>query len=288
MEFAKGCDYAKYFQTVTTVVDNWDWDKIKGWSNWNPFRKGGLPATDYFATLLQGGAKEAAETSAKTEQKSLVYQLENICQQAVQMYETNRIHQIVQAGHLNIGNALDYIKTQFTTREMKDSALTKQEVDTVFANIYKNMIPEGQFPTDSLYVMMHNVLHNNLKHSTEMLDMLKTVQIQIDSAREQMIVYATREDVNGTMRWVCPDGYPDGEQQAANTPPPATKVVCGPASPERAQQIMTTVEILKTQLAAINEASNARLLEVSAIRLATINAERRQENWIAKRKNPLY
>jgi hypothetical protein len=287
--FARGCDYVEYLNAAYSLAENWD--VVKDLTNWRPSSGvRGIPVTDYISAIFQRGAEVAAKNSAESQAKSLMFQLEQTCQLVEQADEVNRMRQLFTARNFNIGKALDWLKETLADVDLERTpGTTEDSLGRDYASIYEPLLPYGKLEQDSIFRGMQSVLYSTVEAADDMLRSLTFIQRDLNRLREELLLKAEpARDDDGNIRyrggaiiWECPEGYPDPSDPSSGlgTDPDGVPI-CGPASPERSQQILAATEVLKTQLMAIQQAAEARQLEMAAVRLMSDNHHRKERNWL--------
>lgn len=286
--FARSCDYLKYLEAAQTIAG--EWPLVKSLFDWKPSGKVGVPVTDPLAFIASLAGSHAAEESVEKQGQSLIYQLEQVCQLALQADETNRIYQIVHAGRIDIGNALNWLRDQISIEvNISEIADTSSNFGVDYARAYERIIPPEIFSTDTVFAAVMDVIYSTLRASEEMIRALHRIENELKILKDQLRMRAEAERRGGKIVWTCPEGYPGSSgftaSQAASLGLEFDETgipICGPASPERAQQILAATEILKAQIATIQQAAQARMLEIEAARLMVDNHHRREKNFLYK------
>jgi hypothetical protein len=281
----KGCDYAKYMTLANDLYKNGltafeSYDRLAN----NPKQRWAIPFMDPIADFLRAGEVTAAKQSAKAEAQGLAYTLEQVCHAVVQADDVNRMHNIIKSGRLNIGNAIRFVmdKTAFGV----DYGAGGLRVTADYRALYSSLVPPTRTTADSLFVALDNVMHETLEASNAMAASLDQIEKDLEIARRSLLEYAYQEQSGTTAQWACPEPYknfrPDQpttwqwEQDPADN---RRKPVCGPVQPERATQILASLEVRKVQLRAIQMSADTRALEVEAAKLMANNHTRKQDAY---------
>lgn len=285
--FARGCDYASYLNAAQQIANGWDF--IANLQNWRPSRGHDvIPVVSFLSEAFEAGTRTAARRSAEAQAEGLIYQLEQVCQTAMQVDETNRIHRIFQAGHLNIGNAIDYLFRSDSAIIRITPGTEEGSLNQDFAATYESLTPDPRFENDTIYHAITSTLYASLEASDNMLKSLEDIQEDINQLKDDLKLRAT-PDTSGNFTWICPEGYPGegGFNTRFDLDPALESIdgvpICGPVPPARAQQILAATEVLKVQMMAIAQAAEARHLQVSAVSLMADNQLRRQRNFLSKK-----
>lgn len=272
MGVVKGCNYTEYLELANKVKSGWA--AYENWNSWNQAREWAVPFMDMVSMLVRSGSVVAAKKSAETEAEGLVYQLEQVCNAVAQADEINRQYQILAAGSLHIDRALKWLTD--ATDDLFETApgSARDRVLEQWATLYDEAIPSLGTMQDSLWLLVSSTLHSTLQATGDLHAALDKVQKDINETRDALILTADTDSRTG--RFTCPEGYPDPNR--AGVEYHNGRPVCGPVGPERSQQLLAQIELLKTQLKAIQLAADARGLEVDAVRLMADNYQRRMRH----------
>lgn len=272
MGVVKGCNYMEYINLANRVRSGWE--AYRQWDSWKQARDWAVPFLDLLSMLYRAGGVMAAKKSAEYEGEGLIYQLEQLCNVAAQAYEINRQHQILEAGRLNIGNALDWLVDATDDLFKTPPGSARDRVLAQWAMLYDDAIPSLSTQQDSLWKLLSGTLRETLQASDDLHQALEKVQQDINVLRDSLFLRADYKD----NKWTCPEGYPDPNRPDVQYYKGSR--LCGLVSPERSQQLLAHIELLKTQLKAIELAAQARGLEVDAVRLMADNHQRRMRHTI--------
>lgn len=265
-----GCDYAAYMNRIKELKENFT--ITQGVAIWARNRTYGIPMTDYVSMLMRGASTATAERTAEAENRNLLYQLEQLCQVALQADELNRTRKLVQAGQFNVGNAINFLLDSaaiaITNDDLrKDSA----RVTVDFQRLYANAAPTSGTNADTLWSAVNGVLEGTMSATNDYLTAIDTIFEQTRRLRRELYLLAERDDLG---KWSCPEGYPDPNNVGVQVDEQTGKPICGPASPERSAQVLAHIELLKVQLQTIQMSAEARTLEVDAVGLMSDNQVR--------------
>lgn len=273
MGVVRGCDYTEYIRLAEQVKSGWE--MYSDWNSEQQVRRWAVPFMDMVSMFLRGGGTMAAQKSAEIEGEGLIYQLEQLCNAVAIADDANRQYQIIKAGRFNIDGALDWLidwADQDDGRSPTPGGDRAHALET-WAETYENAVPAVGGKQDSLWRAVNGTLRETLAASEDMHLALEAVFEDINEIREEMILTA---EMDGEGEFVCPEGYPDPNRSDVEYHDGIP--VCGPVGPERSTQLLAQIELVKTQLRALQMAADARGLEVDAVRLMADNYQRRMNH----------
>jgi hypothetical protein len=277
MGHIKNCDYVHFLNVASSMGQAWD--GLRSLSDLGDLRKMAAPFMDLMTMLFRGAGVFAARKSAEAETTNLLWTLEQVCNTVVQADEVNRTFQVIRNGQLNIGNALNALFAEF--RGTSPGADDRRLMLARFKDVYVNSVPAVGGPQDSLHIAINTTLENTLLEAAEMDSVLTRIEAQVVESRRDLFLLAQPDSANSA-RWTCPEGYPDPNAPATRRDDRTGRPICGPCPPERCQQVTATLELLKTQMQAIQLKSDARALEVESVRLMADNQHRREKAYNAR------
>ena len=275
MGLLRGCDYLECLEMVDMAMEGWDFIKdlkndIKGRD------RRGMPLTDYISMVLRGGGTYAAKEAAEAESRNLLYQLEQVCNTAVQLDEIARMLEVTETRSRGIEMAIDWVlDDSIFDSEYERAGSERARIIEEYTSLYAIATPGPGTPQDTLWASIDHVLHETLSAGEEYEQAVDRIHGQIGELKRQLVHLAEpvagdedEDGEEGEARWECPEGYPSADEleefdQETGYP------VCGPLTPERAKQVLAHVEVLKLEIAAIRLDTDARGLEVDAVRLMT-------------------
>jgi hypothetical protein len=277
MGHIKNCDYVHFLNVASSMGQAWD--GLRSLSDLGDLRKTAAPFMDIMTMLFRGAGVAAARKSAEAETTNLLWTLEQVCNTVVQADEVNRTFQVIRNGQVNIGNALNALFAEF--RGTSPGADDRRLMLARFKDVYVNSVPAVGGPQDSLHIAINTTLENTLLEAAEMDSVLTRIEAQVVESRRDLFLLAQPDSANSA-RWTCPEGYPDPNAPATRRDDRTGRPICGPCPPERCQQVTATLELLKTQMQAIQLKSDARALEVESVRLMADNQHRREKAYNAR------
>jgi hypothetical protein len=272
----KNCDYQRYLRMATEAGDLWD--GMRSLASTTGLNRIDAPFMDLFQLVVRGGASLSAAKSASAETANLLLTLEQVCHSVVQADEMSRQFDLFAAGSSNIGRALNALVAPASASAPDDRNLLLAR----YQDIYVKSIPMVGTAQDTLQMAVNLTLENALKDASDMDLALAAIDEQLRQARRDLYHWATR-DTDDPARWVCPEGYPDPDLATVDDVSGAP--LCGPCAPERCQQVTAHLELIKTQMRAMQLRSDARGLEVEAVRLMADNQERKQQAFTGVQVN---
>lgn len=276
MGIVEGCDYVEYLQLANEAVEAWGLLSEVG--SFEPSRDWALPTMDIIQTLFSAGSVFAAQKSAEAEAEGLIYQLEQTCNSVRQADEVNRQHQLLAAGRLNVGNAIDFA-LDWMGRERADPVSERAVIAAEWTHRYQRSVPPGRASEDTLWSAMNEALQETLETSDQRHAILGDIERRLGEAWVDLLHLATWESSGegdaSSEGWTCPEGYPDPGDPEVTLDAHEGVPICGPASPERSMQVLTRIELLKTEMKALEMDADGRGLEIESMRLMADNHGRR-------------
>lgn len=294
LTLTEGCDYAKYLDTAQKFQQGWS--LIKNLDNFSPERKGLLAMTDLFAAISQEASRKAAEDGAKTQTKTLLFHLEQACQVKKNFEQSERMRTIMEDGQFNISKAFSFLQKEMTF-SLDSLSNTKLMDEATFEDRYEKVYTAPGNTADSLmYDEVNKTLKGALKTSRDLVVMLDKVEKELKYLKKELILLAVPRDSTHSIgdafaaegsgkrpseAWKCPQtyeeqqggpGFLDSAPRDDNSEklfglPSTRRPICGPAPAEKSMQVLANIEILKAELMAIKQVSDARLLEVTGVRI---------------------
>jgi hypothetical protein len=276
MGMVEGCDYQKYLDLANGLAG--ESALMKGLTD-KLNKDYAMPVMDPVNMFSRLGGTKATQEATKAESESVLYMLESTCNAVRQADELNRQLQVVEAGRVNVGNAIGFLADQvqiklFPIDEDVKTQERKARVTADAAVMFKALHPEQVARQDSAWVVISDKLTETLKLGDEYNTALDTFGKQIERMRKDLYLYPEREE----MKYKCPEGYPDLNQMDERDRPVDHEgtVVCGPATPERSTQLTAHFAQMSSQVRVIEVKVMNQTMQVEAVRLMGDNSSRKQ------------
>jgi hypothetical protein len=266
----RGCDYGKYLALADSLASAMA--TFRSLDAPAPGKSWAVPFLDPLTMLFHAGSLVAAKQSAQANHDGLAYQLEQVCNAVVQSDQGRRQTQLLQVLSTNIGVNLSWLLGGARRSTATVPGANYATVQASWANNYTAAAPITHSPLDTLWQAVDTTLKTTLSASAAMNTALDSIAGQLRITEQEMLLFAEPDSTDPTSL-SCPTGYPDPNRPDADVV--GGKVVCGPATPERQAQVVAHLELLKTQIRALQLTADSRSLEVESVGLMSDNEGRR-------------